>query len=143
MLRQNVIPLCGLKIYFCDSIHSAMLAFIVFSFLPLSSAFMFGNPSGGDSIVHIRKFGFDEDPKTFSHEVVAPWIRPFKPGYCESWEWHTDKRYRDERIRICKELSGGKLLSNSDVLYIYIYWDTHFSYKKLLHKKLVLEQSIG
>jgi len=43
-----------------------------------------------------------------SHEVILPWLRPFKPGYCTSWEWHTDKRYRDERIALCQELSGGK-----------------------------------
>merc|ERR1712078_608316 len=22
----------------------------------------------------------------------APWVRPFKPGYCDSWEWHTEPR---------------------------------------------------
>jgi len=59
-----------------------------------------------DPIVYIRKQGFDRDPKTFSHEVVAPWIRAFKPGYCESWEWHTDARYKQQRLKICRELSG-------------------------------------
>jgi len=59
-----------------------------------------------DPIVYIRQQGFDRDPKTFAHEVVAPWIRSFKPGYCESWEWHTDSRYKQQRLKICRELSG-------------------------------------
>ena len=68
---------------------------------------LFGAGSGQEKIVHLRKLGFDEDPTTMSHEVILPWLRPFKPGYCTSWEWHTDKRYRDERIALCQELSGG------------------------------------
>ena len=67
--------------------------------------------SNVDPIFHIRKQGFDQDPKTFSHEIVAPWVRPFKPGYCDSWEWHTDERYREARLKICRELSGGKIFS--------------------------------
>jgi len=64
--------------------------------------------SGLENIVQIRRLGFDQDPKTFSHEVIIPWARPFKPGYCESWEWHTDERYRQRRTEICKNLSGSK-----------------------------------
>jgi len=67
-------------------------------------AFSTGLENAG--IVHIRKLGFDQDPKTFSHEVIIPWARPFKPGYCESWEWHTDERYRERRTQICKKLGG-------------------------------------
>lgn len=59
-----------------------------------------------ENIVQIRRLGFDQDHKTFSHEVIIPWARPFKPGYCESWEWHTDERYRQRRVDICKNLSG-------------------------------------
>lgn len=61
-----------------------------------------------DNIIHIRRLGFDQDPKTFAHEVIIPWARPFKPGYCESWEWHTDERYRERRTQICKHLGGSK-----------------------------------
>ncbi|XP_057309211.1 uncharacterized protein LOC130647385 [Hydractinia symbiolongicarpus] len=59
-----------------------------------------------DPIINIRRQGFDQDPKTFSHEVIAPWMRSFKPGYCDSWEWHTEARYKEQRLKICKELSG-------------------------------------
>lgn len=59
------------------------------------------------TLMQMRRLGFDQDHKTFSHEVVVPWARPFKPGYCESWEWHTDERYKQRRIEICRSLSGG------------------------------------
>ena len=65
-----------------------------------------------DPIIYIRKKGFDQDHKTFSHEIVAPWSRPFKPGYCDSWEWHTDPRYKETRLRICRELSGSTLFNS-------------------------------
>ena len=82
------------------------LIVVIASLLQISFA-LFGGGSSNDKIAHLRKLGFDEDPTTMSHEVILPWLRPFKPGYCTSWEWHTDKRYRDERIALCQELSGG------------------------------------
>lgn len=80
----------------------ALCAFVQFSYA------LFGGGASGERIVHLRKLGFDEDHQTMSHELVVPWIRPFKPGYCSSWEWHTDKRYREQRMAVCEELSGGK-----------------------------------
>ena len=65
--------------------------------------------SNVDPIIKIRRFGFDRDHKTFSHEVIAPWARPFKPGYCDSWEWNTVPRYREARLKLCRELTGSKL----------------------------------
>jgi len=59
-----------------------------------------------DPIVKLRKIGFNRDPRTFSHEYVIPWARPFKPGYCESWEWHSDSRYAKQRMEVCKDLAG-------------------------------------
>lgn len=79
---------------------------VVATLLQMSSA-LFGGGASQEKIVHLRKLGFDEDHTTMSHEIIVPWLRPFKPGYCTSWEWHTDKRYRDERIALCQEISGG------------------------------------
>jgi len=64
--------------------------------------------SNVDPIIKIRKTGFDRDHKTYSHEVVAPWVRPFKPGYCDSWEWHTEPRYKAQRMKVCRSLEGTK-----------------------------------
>jgi len=61
-----------------------------------------------DPILHIRKYGFDQDHETYSHELVVPWVRPFKPGYCDSWEWHTHQRYKPQRMELCKSLSGDR-----------------------------------
>lgn len=73
----------------------------------LCEAVFHSNPNI-DPIIHIRRAGFDRDPKTFSHEIVAPWARPFKPGYCDSWEWHTESRYKDQRLKVCRDLTGEK-----------------------------------
>jgi len=83
-----------------------MLSLIVFVVAAVTVEAVFDTRN--DPIIHIRRMGFDRDPKTFSHEIVAPWARPFKPGYCESWEWHTEPRYKDARMKICKELSGSR-----------------------------------
>ncbi len=88
--------------------------FVILASLHLSFALFGGlSMSSGEKTMHLRKLGFDEDPRTFSHELVVPWVRPFKPGYCSSWEWHTDAKYRDSRIKVCKELSGGESSSFS------------------------------
>ncbi|KAK3699586.1 hypothetical protein QZH41_014295 [Actinostola sp. cb2023] len=55
-----------------------------------------------------NKAGFRQDQKVYSHLVIPPWSRPFKPGYCTSWEWNTDKRYREQRLAICNDLAKGK-----------------------------------
>ena len=83
-----------------------LCAFVQFSYA------LFGGGASSEKIVHLRKLGFDEDHQTMSHELVVPWVRPFKPGYCSSWEWHTDKRYREQRIAVCEELSGGMTTFN-------------------------------
>lgn len=70
--------------------------------------FLGGNDKDSIGIpVQIDKLGFRQDPKVYSHLVIPPWSRPFKPGYCMSWEWNTDKRYRDQRLAICQELTKG------------------------------------
>ena len=56
----------------------------------------------------LEAIGLSRDHRIYSHVVIPPWNRPFKPGYCESWEWHTDKKYRDQRLAICHELTEGK-----------------------------------
>lgn len=87
-----------------------MLAFIVFASVLHVSFGLFGGfgMSSNQQSAHLRNIGFEEDAKTFSHELIVPWMRPFKPGYCSSWEWHTDKAYRDMRVGVCKEISGAK-----------------------------------
>jgi len=80
----------------------AILAFVALTFFTA----VFG--SNVDPIIKIRKYGFDRDHKTFSHEVIAPWARPFKPGYCDSWEWHTVPRYKEARLKLCRELAGDR-----------------------------------
>ncbi|XP_032236645.1 uncharacterized PE-PGRS family protein PE_PGRS3 [Nematostella vectensis] len=83
------------------------LAFIAL-FGSLSHAFFM---SGSDSNVYGRhkdSWGFTTDHKIYSHLVIPPWTRPFKIGYCTSWEWNTDRKYRDQRIAICKKFSKGK-----------------------------------
>lgn len=83
--------------------------FVIFASLHLSLALFGGmGMSSEDRTMHLRKIGFEEDPKTFSHELVVPWARSFKPGYCSSWEWHTDKDFRNDRIKVCKDISGAK-----------------------------------
>lgn len=86
-----------------------MFTLLVFSLLLATFCEGFTNLNPDiDPIVHIRRAGFDRDSKTFSHEIVAPWKRPFKPGYCDSWEWHTEARYKEARLKVCRDLSGGK-----------------------------------
>ncbi|XP_031559053.1 uncharacterized protein LOC116295397 [Actinia tenebrosa] len=71
--------------------------------------FLGGNEKDSIGIpVQLDKLGFRQDAKVYSHLVIPPWSRPFKPGYCMSWEWNTDKRYRDQRLAICQELTKGK-----------------------------------
>lgn len=87
------------------------LAFILISSLGFSSAFLLG---GSEKTATVRfhkgsEFGFEKNPNVYAHLVIPPWNRPFKPGYCASWEWHTDKKYRDKRIAICKQYTEGKL----------------------------------
>lgn len=87
-----------------------MLAFILISSLGFSGAFWLGG-SSNDGTVRFHKgsqFGFEKNPEIYSHLVIPPWNRPFKPGYCASWEWHTDKKYRDKRVAICKQYAEGK-----------------------------------
>lgn len=73
-------------------------------FLAALFALAYADPS----LMQMRRLGFDQDHKAFSHEIVVPWVRPFKSGYCESWEWHTDDRYKQRRTEICRSLGGGK-----------------------------------
>lgn len=87
-----------------------VLAFILISSLGFSGAFWLG-ASSNDGTVRFHKgsqFGFEKNPQIYSHLVIPPWNRPFKPGYCASWEWHTDKKYRDKRVAICKQYTEGK-----------------------------------
>lgn len=87
-----------------------MLAFILISSLGFSAAFWLGG-SSNDGTVRFHKgsqFGFEKNPQIYSHLVIPPWNRPFKPGYCASWEWHTDKKYRNKRVAICKQYTEGK-----------------------------------
>lgn len=87
-----------------------VLAFILISSLGFSGAFWLGG-SSNDGTVRFHKgsqFGFEKNPQIYSHLVIPPWNRPFKPGYCASWEWHTDKKYRDKRVAICKQYTEGK-----------------------------------
>ena len=103
------------------------LFFLYFFALIVLSDIVKGSYSGGvhGDLYQIRKQGFDQDPRTFSHEIVAPWKRPFKPGYCESWEWHTDPRYKEQRLQICRELSGSKrnlIFLNDYLNYITFYF---------------------
>ncbi|XP_002154477.1 uncharacterized protein LOC100214198 [Hydra vulgaris] len=88
-----------MSLYFC-------FIFALILFIGIVKALYSGGVHG--DVYHIRKQGFDQDPRTYSHEIVAPWKRPFKPGYCESWEWHTDPRYKEQRLQICRELSGSR-----------------------------------
>lgn len=86
------------------------VAFILISIIGLCSGFFLG---GSESNANIRfhkgsQFGFEKNPNVYAHLVIPPWNRPFKPGYCLSWEWHTDKKYRDQRVAICKQFTEGK-----------------------------------
>jgi len=86
------------------------LAFILISSLGFSNGFWLGG-SSNEGVVRFHKgsqFGFEKDPNVYAHLVIPPWNRPFKPGYCKSWEWHTDKKYRDKRVAICKQYTEGK-----------------------------------
>lgn len=71
--------------------------------------FFLGNEKEGTFIPFekLKDLGLSRDHKVYSHLVIPPWSRPFKLGYCESWEWHTDPKYRAQRLAICKELSEG------------------------------------
>lgn len=87
------------------------LALILSSFLGLSNGFLGLGGSESNAKVQFHKgsqFGFEKDPNVYAHFVIPPWNRPFKPGYCLSWEWHTDKKYRDKRVAICKQHNEGK-----------------------------------
>lgn len=72
-------------------------------------AFFLGSEKEGTFIPFekLKDFGLSRNHKVYSHLVIPPWSRPFKLGYCESWEWHTDQKYRAQRLAICKELSEG------------------------------------
>lgn len=86
------------------------LALILSSFLGLCSGFLGLGGSESSAKVQFHKgsqFGFEKDPNVYAHFVIPPWNRPFKPGYCLSWEWHTDKKYRDKRVAICKQYNEG------------------------------------
>jgi len=72
------------------------------------SIFLVTSTSFVDPLVKIRKLGFNRDPKSYGHEIVIPYVRPFKPGYCESWEWHSDPRYKHQRMEVCRDLAGKK-----------------------------------
>lgn len=85
------------------------LAFILVSSLSFSCGFLLG---GSDNTATVKfhkgsEFGFEKNPNVYAHLVIPPWNRPFKPGYCASWEWHTDKKYRDKRVAICKQYTEG------------------------------------
>ena len=51
--------------------------------------------------------GFERNADVYSHLIIPPWSRPFKIGYCKSWEWSTDKRWRDTRLDICENYGKG------------------------------------
>ena len=90
-----------------------ILAFLIFSSFYFCDSFLVGGGSNVDSLdpmqMH-KKAGFERDPQIYAHLVIPPWSRPFKLGYCLSWEWNTDVKYRQKRIDICNELSAGKFL---------------------------------
>lgn len=89
------------------------LAFILISSVGFSSGFFLGG-SENDGTVRFHKgsqFGFEKNPSVYAHLVIPPWNRAFKPGYCASWEWHTDKKYRDKRVAICKQFTEGTFAS--------------------------------
>ena len=80
-----------------------------------SNAFFMGseNKEAFIPFEKLKEFGLSRDHKIYAHLVIPPWRRPFKLGYCESWEWHTDPKYRDQRIALCKELSEGLSIMNN------------------------------
>lgn len=85
------------------------LAVLLVSCLGFTGGFWLGG-SSNDATVRFHKgseFGFEKNPSVYSHLVIPPWNRPFKPGYCKSWEWHTDKKYREKRVAICKLYTEG------------------------------------
>lgn len=87
------------------------VALILISSLGFSSGFLLGG-SSSEGTVRFHKgsqFGFEKNPNVYSHLVIPPWNRPFKPGYCASWEWHTDKKYREKRVAICKQYAEGRI----------------------------------
>jgi hypothetical protein len=75
----------------------------------VAQGFFLGSEKEGTFIPFekLKDLGLSRDHKVYSHLVIPPWSRPFKLGYCESWEWHTDPKYRAQRLAICKELSEG------------------------------------
>lgn len=91
------------------------LVLILSSFFGLCSGFLGLGGSESNAKVQFHKgsqFGFEKDPNVYAHFVIPPWNRPFKPGYCLSWEWHTDKKYRDRRVAICKQHNEGNFCLN-------------------------------
>jgi len=86
-----------------------MLSFLIlFSGIQFCGSFFLGGDKGDSNQARGSTGGFQKNPQVYSHLIIPPWNRPFKPGYCLSWEWHTDKKYRDKRIEICKQLTEGK-----------------------------------
>ena len=95
------------------------LAVLLLSILKFSSSMLFGG-SETDTIAFNKpsQHGFEQNPDVYSHLIIPPWSRPFKIGYCKSWEWSTDKTYREARLEICQEYSKGEW----NCLEYCIYW---------------------
>lgn len=89
------------------------LALVIISSLGFSSAFWLGGSSNDGKVRFHEGSQFEKNANVYAHLVIPPWSRPFKPGYCKSWEWHTDKKYRDKRVAICKQYAEGKFMCSS------------------------------
>ena len=92
-----------------NSLALQLVVVLVISGTFLAEGFFMGSEKEGAfiSFEKLKELGLSRDHKVYSHLVIPPWRRPFKLGYCESWEWYTDKKYREQRLAICKELSEG------------------------------------
>ena len=108
--KTSALHSAGLVGYTLPAMASYLsLAALIISSLSFSRGFWLGD-SSKEAITFHRgsQLGFEKNPNVYAHLVIPPWNRPFKPGYCVSWEWHTDKKYRDRRVAICKEQAIGE-----------------------------------
>lgn len=86
-----------------------MVSRIWFVFIIVFSlSFLCGFLMGGfEKIVMVKfykgsEFGFEKDLNVYVYLVIFLWNWLFKFGYCVSWEWYIDKKYREKRVVICK-----------------------------------------